>query len=121
MRIVTIQVSDEDYRLMLRHIAHQAAGRPLVAVVGIIDADPDPTDDRVLSTHAVGEIYDELDNDEDDEDGQDEDDGERTECGGCGESWNVDESDAEDVDAYCSADCERRDKSALSSRIGGAR
>jgi hypothetical protein len=48
-----------------------------------------------------------------------EDDGERTDCGGCGGSWNVDESDARDPANYCSADCQRRDGSALASRGEG--
>lgn len=44
-----------------------------------------------------------------------EDDGERTECGGCGNSWNIDESTARDPEHYCSATCQRRDGSSLAS------
>lgn len=45
-----------------------------------------------------------------------DDDRERTDCPGCGESWNATESDADDPDAYCSESCERRDGAALRSR-----
>ena len=45
-----------------------------------------------------------------------DDDGERTDCKGCGESWNTDESDAAESDEYCSADCERRDGAGIASR-----
>lgn len=43
----------------------------------------------------------------------DEDDGERIECGGCGQSWNVRESDAADPDHYCGTDCEDDDGGSL--------
>ena len=46
----------------------------------------------------------------------DDDDGERTDCKGCGESWNTDDSDAAETDDYCSADCERRDGAGIESR-----
>lgn len=41
---------------------------------------------------------------------EDDDDGERSECGGCGNSYNATESDAHDADTYCSRQCERDDK-----------
>lgn len=43
------------------------------------------------------------------DDDADEDDGERLECGGCGESYNATESDANDPDTYCSEQCEKDD------------
>lgn len=45
---------------------------------------------------------------------------EPSECPGCGETWDTDDSDADDPSGYCSADCERRDRAALRSRGEGA-
>ena len=42
-------------------------------------------------------------------DDEEDEQSERTDCGGCGESWNVSESDAKDPESYCSAYCETED------------
>jgi hypothetical protein len=43
-------------------------------------------------------------------------DGSRTNCPGCGEAWNVDDSDAKHPDEYCSEGCEFSDRQAMDSR-----
>jgi hypothetical protein len=74
-------------------------------------------DETPIEMHCVEEIVsDEHGREVTTVDGELADDGERTGCGGCGESWNVDDSDAIDDQRYCSADCERRDTTGLKSR-----
>ena len=47
--LMTIELSEEDARDVLAHIARGTAGRQLVAVVNVIDADPEIDNPRPMS------------------------------------------------------------------------
>ena len=52
MKTITCQISDDDYDHLVSHIARQLPGKPLVAVVGLIqDAQPAPVHDDISDLH----------------------------------------------------------------------
>lgn len=51
-KTIICQISDEDYNNLVDHIARHHIGRPLVAVVGLIqDAQPAPVHDDIADLH----------------------------------------------------------------------